>query len=119
MRYQNSEGKKYLIYLYSEYKNSWKIETLPFDGSCQIVSELQKNQFIKSNRLKVVKEQVEIMYRAWGILSGKTYLEAETKEDVWKMLLIKFPSFTNKKDKRGQVRASFIYPEPLKITKLD
>ena len=57
MKYQNSEGKKYLIYLYSEYRNSWKIETLPFDGSCQVVSEQQKNQFIKSNRLKAVKEQ--------------------------------------------------------------
>lgn len=59
------------------------------------------------------------MYRAWGIESGKTYLEAETKEDLWKMLALKFPTFSTQKDKRGQVRASFIYPEPLKITKLD
>ena len=57
MKYQKKDGKKYLIYLYSEYRNSWKIETLPFDGSCQVVSEQQKNQFIKSNRLKAVKEQ--------------------------------------------------------------
>jgi hypothetical protein len=55
LKYQNKEGKKYLIYLYSEYRNSWKIETLPFDGSCQVVSEQQKNQFIKNNRLKAVK----------------------------------------------------------------
>lgn len=57
MKYQDSKGNKYLIYLYSEYRNVWKIETLPFDGSCQTVSEQGKNQFIKSNRLKMVKEQ--------------------------------------------------------------
>lgn len=55
MKYQNKDGKKYLIYLYSEYRNSWKIETLPFDGSCQVVSEQQKNQFITNNQLKAVK----------------------------------------------------------------
>ncbi|MGX7328295.1 hypothetical protein [Enterococcus bulliens] len=59
------------------------------------------------------------MYRAWGVETGKTYVEAETLEDVWRMLALKFPTFSTQKDKRGQVRASFIYPEPLKITKLD
>ncbi|WP_251854344.1 hypothetical protein [Enterococcus italicus] len=59
------------------------------------------------------------MYRAWGVETGKTYVEAETQEDVWKMLLIKFPTYTKFKDKRGQVRASAIYPEALKITKLN
>ncbi|WP_251870296.1 hypothetical protein [Enterococcus italicus] len=59
------------------------------------------------------------MYRAWGVETGKTYVEAETLEDVWKMLQVSFPTYTKFKDKRGQVRASFIYPEPLKIMKLD
>ncbi|WP_288745162.1 hypothetical protein [uncultured Enterococcus sp.] len=59
------------------------------------------------------------MYRAWGVETGKTYIEAETLEDLWKMLLIKFPTYTKFKDKRGQVRSSKIYPEPLKITKLN
>lgn len=59
------------------------------------------------------------MYRAWGVETGKTYVEAETKEELWKMLQAGFPTFSTQKDKRGQVRASFIYPEPLKITKLD
>ena len=59
------------------------------------------------------------MYRAWGVETGKTYIEAETKEELWRMLQANFPTYTKFKDKRGQVRASAIYPEALKITKLD
>lgn len=58
------------------------------------------------------------MYRAWGIETGKNYLEAETKADLWKLLQLKFPTYTKKRDARGQVRSAAIYPEPLKVTKL-
>lgn len=56
MTYQDSKGNKYLIYLYSDYRNLWKIENLPFNGTVRQMSEQDKNQFIKSNGLKMVKK---------------------------------------------------------------
>lgn len=56
MKYQKNDGSLYLIYLYSEYRNTWKIEQLPFNGSCSEVSEKDKDQFIKQNKLKLIKD---------------------------------------------------------------
>ena len=56
MKYQKKDGSLYLIYLYSDYRKTWKIETLPFNGSCSEVSEKDKDKFIKQNKLKLVKE---------------------------------------------------------------
>lgn len=52
MKYTDPTGKQFLIYLKSEYRNIWRIENLPFDNVVRDMSESQKNQFIKMNKLK-------------------------------------------------------------------
>lgn len=59
MKYQKKDGSLYLIYLYSDYRNTWKIEPLPFNGSSLEVSEKAKNQFIKQNKLTLVNESIK------------------------------------------------------------
>ena len=54
MIYTNNQGKQYLIYLYSEHRNTWKIEEYPFTGYVSVVDEQSKNNFIKQNGLKKV-----------------------------------------------------------------
>lgn len=51
MKYIGKNGREYLIYCYSEYFNTWKIEHLPFDGFMMEMSERDMKQFIKNNKL--------------------------------------------------------------------
>ena len=56
MKYEDKQGKMYLIYLYSQARNTWKIEDYPFTGSTMEVDESYVKRFIKGNRLKEVAE---------------------------------------------------------------
>lgn len=51
MKYIGKNGCEYLVYLYSEYRNTWKIEHIPFDGFMMEMSERDMKQFIKNNKL--------------------------------------------------------------------
>lgn len=51
MKYIGKNGCEYLVYLYSEYRNTWKIEHIPFDGFMMEMSERSMKQFIKDNKL--------------------------------------------------------------------
>ena len=56
MIYIAPDGRMYLIYLYSEYRDIWKIEDYPFTGNVMEVSESYVKKFIKDNKLKGVTE---------------------------------------------------------------
>ncbi|EDN7323723.1 hypothetical protein FHK07_12110 [Listeria monocytogenes] len=56
MTYIGKDGKKYLIYQYSEYRNIWKIENVPFDNAVREVTERSKDVFIRNKKLKKVSE---------------------------------------------------------------
>ena len=56
MKYKDKQGKMYLIYLYSQVRNIWRIEDYPFTGSVIEVGESYVKRFIKDNRLKEVSE---------------------------------------------------------------
>lgn len=43
--------RRYLIYCYSDFKNQWKIEHVPFDNWVSVVSEKEKDAFIRRNKL--------------------------------------------------------------------
>lgn len=48
--------KQYLIYCYSDFKNQWKIEHVPFDSWVSVVTEKEKDAFIRRNKLVEVEE---------------------------------------------------------------
>ncbi|GFH43016.1 hypothetical protein Hs30E_15670 [Lactococcus hodotermopsidis] len=53
MIYTNGKDS-YLIYCYSDYRNTWKVENYPFDRTVRVLSERGKDNFIKNNKLKEV-----------------------------------------------------------------
>ena len=65
------------------------------------------------------------MFKATGERSGKVYLEAELKSDIFRLLKDKYPSMiyptkqgdASNRNGNGKPRTP-IYPEPIKITEV-
>ena len=56
MKYQDKQGKMYLIYCYNWVRNTWKIEDYPFTGRVMEVNESYVKRFVRENKLKEVTE---------------------------------------------------------------